>query len=241
MAAAPTYNVRSNIPVPDPSEITSREIAKLRAEMEKQYDAALAAAVENAAARRDSLSAAIAALDDKIKVIAAAAETATQHSSERFNDKLHALSVLTDERFEGLKIAFREDKIAAATAVAAAFAAQEKLSVAQNLSNTAAITKSEGSTTKELESLDEKIGTLKESVASDIRNLEGRLNRGEGGAISVRETRADNHANTNQTMLFVTSGVAVISLTAAIVFGISAMNSTRSTVLTTPAVVPLTH
>lgn len=155
----PAGTIRANIPVPDPSEITSKEIAKLRSELLVTFSSAIAGSAEYAAAKLDSL------------------------------------SKLTDERFEGLKIAFREDKIAAATAVAAAFAAQEKLAIAQNLSNTAAITKSEGSTTKELESLDGKIGGLKETVASDIRNLEGRLNRGEGGVIGARQTVAETHSS----------------------------------------------
>ena len=188
-------SVRSNIPVPDPSEITSREIAKLRTELQTQFTASLDAAIDTAAAKREILSATVTALDARLAAVGAGATTDTEHASERFSDKLDALRLLTDERFEGLKIAFREDKIAAATAVAAAFAAQEKLSVAQNLSNTAAITKSEGSTTKELESLDGKIGSLKETVASDIRNLEGRLNRGEGGAAGARQNQADTHSS----------------------------------------------
>ena len=149
-----------NVPVPDPTELTERAIAKLRSELTVHFDRAVDASAAYGAA------------------------------------KLDALSKLTDERFEGLKIAFREDKIAAATAVAAAFAAQEKLAIAQNLSNTAAITKSEGGTTKELESPDGKISALKETGISDVRNLEGRLNRGEGGAAGERQRNAiDHHAD----------------------------------------------
>jgi hypothetical protein len=232
MALPPNDYVRSNIPIPDPSEITSREIAKLRDEMQKQFSTSLNAAIEYSAAKRETLTSAITALDARLTVVITGAETATEYSSERFNDKLHALSVLTDERFEGLKIAFREDKIAAATAVAAAFAAQEKLSVAQNLSNTAAITKSEGSTTKELESLDEKIGTLKESVASDIRNLEGRLNRGEGGAAGMRETRSEHRADIGQIMLALGLGLSLL-------LGLANLLHFPAPVVTAAAVVPV--
>jgi len=208
-----TVTTRSNIPIPDPSEITSREIAKARAEMTAQWIAELANAKDNAAARREILAGAIEAVSKRLEHAIARATSDDMELAARFSDKLDALRLLTDERFEGLKIAFREDKIAAATAVAAAFAAQEKLSVAQNLSNTAAITKSEGSTTKELESLDEKIATLKESVASDIRNLEGRLNRGEGGLVGAKDMRTEHRADLGQILLV--AGVA-ISLAVAI-------------------------
>jgi len=175
--------VRSVIPIPDPSEITSREIARLRADLMVTFETGLSSAVSTADAKRDGTHASIMA------------------AAQQADGRLTALAELTHERFEGLKIAFREDKIAAATAVAAAFAAQEKLAIAQNLSNTAAITKSEGSTTKELESLDGKIVSLKETMATDVRNLEGRLNRGEGGATGARDMRTEHRADMGQILM----------------------------------------
>lgn len=159
---------------------------------------------------------------------------------ELFKQKLDALAELTDERFEGLKIAFREDKIAASTAVSAAFAAQEKLSVAQNLSNTAAISKSEASTTKELESLDGKISALKEAMASDIRNLEGRLNRGEGSQVGERQAASDNHAGTMQMLGVIGGIVSVLALIAMIIFNVeNGHPSAAAPTIVSPAVVPV--
>ena len=148
------------------------------------------------------------------------------------------MSKLTDERFEGLKIAFREDKIAAATAVAAAFAAQEKLAIAQNLSNTAAITKSESSTTKELESLDGKIGGLKETVASDIRNLEGRLNRGEGGTAGAQQHAAQTHANIS-TVLGIIGGIFGALALLVMVLNLVMNHPAPAPTVVSPAVVPV--
>jgi hypothetical protein len=103
--------------------------------------------------------------------------------------------------------------------VAAAFAAQEKLNIAQNLSNSAAITKSEGSTTKELQSLNEKIESLKQIFQSDVRNLEGRLNRGEGGVSGARDTRVDHRAEVGQALLIAGVLVSIAIGLAPLVFG----------------------
>jgi len=153
---------------------------------------------------------------------------------EMFAEKLAALGRLTDERFEGLKIAFREDKIAAATAVAAAFQAQEKLSVAQAASFATAIAKSEASTTKELESLDAKISALKETFASDVRNIEGRLNRGEGGAAGGQQARDAWHMNVGSVMGIIGGIVGVIALLFVVIGSVQ-----HEQTLSAPLVAPL--
>jgi hypothetical protein len=210
MSGTKTDFPKSTIPIPDPTEITTREIAKLRDELTSAFDAAIANVAEISAAKRDILAATLAGARERADAFRESALVATDNAAERNHERIEALAKLTDERIEGLKIAFREDKIAAATAVAAAFAAQEKLNIAQNLSNSAAITKSELSTTKELESLDEKIDGLKQTFASDIRNLEGRLNRGEGGVVGAHALRDDQRANSGQVLVVVGVVVSVL-------------------------------
>jgi hypothetical protein len=235
--AAPVYT-RTNIPIPDPSEITSREIAKAKAELREEFGQRLSAAIDEGSARRDGLGDRIVGVRDALGAVQADAGQRIANLQTLADDRLQGLTQLTNERIEGLKIAFREDKTAAATAVAAAFAAQEKLAIAQNLSNTAAIAKSEASTTKELESLDGKIASLKESIAADIRNLEGRLNRGEGGSLGARQQAADTHTSLATVFGFI-GAVAGIVAVLVVTINLFAAHVQPSPTVVSPAVIPV--
>jgi len=160
------------------------------------------------------------------------------------------LKELHDEKFAAVSQQFRErdvrsdqDKFAASTAINAALSALKEMIGLQNTANAAAIAKSEASTTKELESLNRIIGSSKDALSSDIRNLASRLDRGEATYSGVRTERADAHM-TNAGVIGIVGGiVGVISLIALIVFGIDTMGRSQQQIPTivAPAVVPLNH
>jgi len=203
------YEVASptNVPIPDPSIVTAQEIEKaarqLRAESEAKIDA-LRQIIET---RFDAKDKADVVLSENVNRVPTLLDreisTVRGHTEQRFiglrqwiEEKFAGLERLQDERIGGLKTAFREDKIAASTAVNAALAAQKEAALAQNMSNTAAIAKAEASTMKALESLDDKISGLKESFGSELGNLTGRIDRGEGGFQGVRSQINEQRENT---------------------------------------------
>jgi hypothetical protein len=205
--AGPTGGVStSNVPIRDPSLVTSEEIDKAVRQLRAEFHAGVEALRRVIETRFDAKDKADVVLSENVNRVPTLLDreisTLRGHTDERFNgfkswveERFAGLERLENERIEGLKTAFREDKIAAMTAVNAAFAAQKEAAQQQNTSNAAAIAKSEASTTKELESLDGKISSLKESIGRDIGNLTGRIDRGEGGFQGARTQVQDRREN----------------------------------------------
>ncbi len=225
---ARSAQIMSNIPIPDPTEITAREIAKVKVELRDDFKSE----IEHL---RDSLTVARQLNKDVINGRLDAVDRATallHENTSRFptilDKELANLNSLFDEklngiltRFDGIAVQFRErdirtdqDKIAASTAVNAALQAQKEAAGAQNESNAAAITKSENSFTKEIDGLKALIATTKDSINSQIQNLTGRMDRGEGGSQGVRQS--------NATMISIAAvGISVLSIIAALYIGSS--------------------
>jgi hypothetical protein len=195
---------RSAPPTLDRVEAVARAISMAKDEVREEFNQRLVAAAATADARRDGLVDAIEGA--RTATANAHADTARRIESLQsvFEERLNGVTRLTDERFEAQRLA-----------VIAAFAAQEKLGLAQNQSNAAAIAKSEAATAKELESLDGKIISLRDAVASDIRNLEGRLNRGEASRVGARQAEADSRDSLGTVLGVigaVTGGLALLML-----------------------------
>jgi hypothetical protein len=179
-----------NIPVPDPSVITSQEIAKAKAELRDEYNVLMHA---NETARElirqvletrlDSMDRASVVLSENVNRVPTLLDRESSRLEKLFEEKLFGMIT----KFDGIQVQFRErdirtdqDKIAATTAVNAALQAQKEAAGAQNEANAAAITKSENSFTKEIDGLKSLINTVRDAIQSDVGNLKQRLDRGEG-------------------------------------------------------------
>jgi hypothetical protein len=185
----------SNVPIPDPSLITTEQINNARAELRAEIKEAANAIREIIEIRLSGQNREHALVQEDIKRGVTDAASANERLGALFDEKLNG--ILT--RFDGIAVQFRErdirtdqDKIAASTAVNAALQAQKEAAGAQNESNAAAITKSENSFTKEIDGLKALIATTKDSINSQIGNLTGRLDRGEGGATGAKVTRDES-------------------------------------------------
>jgi hypothetical protein len=225
MAQAPNTSY-SNIPIPDPTEITAREIAKVKAELKQDFISEITHLKEslNVArqlkqdavnARLDAMEKATALLHENASRFPTILDKETVNIRALFEEKLNG--ILT--RFDGIAVQFRErdirtdqDKIAASTAVNAALQAQKEAAGAQNESNAAAITKSENSFTKEIDGLKALIATTKDSTNSQVQNLTGRMDRGEGGAQGA-------HQNMGTILSMAAVAISVLAIIASLYLG----------------------
>jgi hypothetical protein len=177
MANAPTYNV----PIPDPTELTSRQ---LRREIE-----GLQALLET---RLDAIDKATTLFQDNLTRVPTDVEKQITH-----------LRALHDEKFESIQTQFAErdgraraSETAANTAVNAALSAQKEAAAAQNASNAEAIRKSETATQKQIDATGTMLTSVAGALTDKIDTINGRINRGDGaatGSITIRDTSHQNN------------------------------------------------
>lgn len=235
----------SNIPIPDPSLITSRAILETKAELRKEFADALASRAE--------LSAVLAAANHEkslLRIAAVEKEHTTfkedlQRVPTQLDREIARLQVLFDEKLRSLDV--KMDLIASATdkqrlnaedAIQAAFLAAEKVSNSQRSAFESQISKSESSFTKEIDSLKALLTATRDAITADVANLKGRIDRGEGGHTGAREAVSDRQANSGVIIGFIGGAVGVIGLIAALIFGIlniSSANRTASVVASVPS------
>jgi hypothetical protein len=167
---------RSNIPVPDPSLLTTqqliRELGLLRDELARETEHVRA----EAAARMDAMDAATALQLDALREV--------RPQTVRL---ITALEQLTDERFRSVMRMFEERDVrttqaseAAKEALAAALAAAKELVTAQALAQSQAAEKAELSTTKQIDQIGLRLDALRGEQNQRIDELKERIDRGEG-------------------------------------------------------------
>lgn len=227
-------------PIPDPTNLTTeqlhREINALQNLMEVRFEALSDASdvfyegynrrpteahIETEALKREIV-ARLDAMDKATLVITESVE----HSPTLLDREISKITALFSERFNGISTQFRErdirtdnDKIAAGTAVSAAFQAQALSASAANNSFSAAINKSELSTAKELDSIKLLINTNRDGFATQLADLVARLNRSEAAALGARSDRDDHRSSTSGTVGLIGGIVGGVSLLLALVMG----------------------
>jgi hypothetical protein len=240
---APKYN--SNIPIPDPSAITTEQIGKAKTELRSEFVAAVAALQSIIQTRLDAMDKAAAVAEQNINRVPTTLDREAGKLKELFEEKfltsakafdtvlqshgreVSRLQELINERFNGIQIQFRErdirtdqDKLAATTAVNAALQAQKEAAGAQNVANAAAITKSENGFTKEIDGLKELINTTRDAINNQIANLTGRFDRGEGNVTGAKDTRSESRLGASSVVGIVGGVVGMLTLAAMIIFGV---------------------
>jgi hypothetical protein len=185
----------SNIPIPDPSEITQRELRRVKEEfnaaLEQRLKAQEALLVTGGVSRHEKALIKIEALDQQHQVfredILARLGRMSEHLREFFTDKLQDVLTKVERNHELVKTVQGCDE----KAMAAALSASERLDQAQRTAFEQQMTKTDASFTKEVDSLKLMINVTREASMADIRNLTGRLDRGEGGMRGHREESSD--------------------------------------------------
>lgn len=183
-----------NIPIPDPSAITEREINKAKADLRREFEIKLDGLAQNLDTRRDGyvslfearLDGAVHRLDEKIASVVVKFEGVDLRLLER------------DRRFDSTLVAYRD------------------AANAQIVSTANAAVKIEASFTKEVDSIKTLIGAMKEGFNADVSNLKGRMDRGEAGSQGARTQAEDRRANTTQATTIVAGIVGFLVLLVAI-------------------------
>jgi hypothetical protein len=180
-------DVLTNVPIPDPSALTTeqlhRELASLKAQIEIRLDGM-----------------------DKASQLLAANVSRVPTDTDKQIDHLRGLH---SEKFASVQSQFRDlatlaaaSEKAATTAVNAALQAAKEAVASQNTANSAAITKSEAATADQIKGILAHLASNTKATDEKIADINRRLDRGEG----VGSGRASSQA----TLLAV--GAVIVSM-----------------------------
>jgi hypothetical protein len=207
MADSETTFVRSNIPVPDPSVLTTehlrREVAGLRELIESKLTAAsaeTASHVRSLEAIPGKIDAAIRALRELEDIRVAALVERFTDADLRYKERFDAADLRYQQRYDASDKALAAAGQAAQAGINAALAAAkeavqaasvsaEKAVAAQNESNAAAILKSEVSVTKQIDSIMTLLASSSKTLDEKVAAINSRLDRGDGaqkGGLDMR-------------------------------------------------------
>jgi len=213
-----------NIPVPDPSLLTTEQLRRELGAMRDILDVKIGA-VENATA------ASFKELDSSLERLHGAIKDWPGMTSE----KIGHLRALHEERFNSVQKQFDERDVrakaaedAAKVAVNAALQAQKEAAGAQNDSNAAAITKSEAATIKQIDGILALLASNTKAIDDKISVINGRLDRGEASGKQVvrQEDVGLNQSNTRAVSQ--ANLIAVVALIATVLVGLYAVSSNHS-------------
>jgi len=185
----------SNIPIPDPSVITEREIAKAKTELREESKLALAGLRDTFSATRDGY---YANVNNKLESLAENLDKETQRLERLGLEK----TALIQAKFDGVnqRLIDRDSRFEAV------FQAQKDAALRQNENVSNSMAKIEASFTKEIDSLKTLLNATKDAITADVANLKGRIDRGEGGFAGARTVTEDVRANTTLNITII-SGV----------------------------------
>jgi cobalamin biosynthesis Mg chelatase CobN len=181
----------NNIPVPDPSVLTTDQLRR-----------ELAALRDNIEVRLHGMDKAAELLHDSVMKAPTDTDKQVLHLKALNEEKFTSIS----KQFEERDVRSRASESAANTAVNAALSAQKEAASAQNEANAAAITKSEAATVKQIDGILALLASNTKAIDEKIFSINGRLDRGEG-----------NEKGTTSTVTMI---VAIIAVAAAL-FGVA--------------------
>lgn len=200
--------VPSNIPIPDPSVATQREIDSVRIELRQEFKDSLAA-------QNELLRATGVARHEKAMLRIDGIEKAQQTFDDNLDRESHRAEQLYNEKLRGIETEIKSfqdhaDKLRAIVnkhtddvrsnskeAIATAFASAKEISNGQRDSFRDQITKSEASINQEIVGIKTLISARDEKTSADIQNLNSRLDRGDGGTAGAKQTIDNGRAVTN--------------------------------------------
>lgn len=209
----------TNLPVPDPTRLTTQLVDRTISAFREVYDVRLAemdkaivlAATrvnrvpEDDAIRRDQLRAEI---DRQItslrEVIMSQIENIRNVNAEKFE----AVHIRIEERDIRVDQSARENRLSLNAALAAAKEAVSE----QNKANVQAIAKSEIATQKQIDAMAQIMATSNKSLEDKIADLKGRLDRGEGRDTGSTETRTDRRLDIGSVLQALAVIAAIVGL-----------------------------
>jgi hypothetical protein len=211
----PTTEQYSNIPIPDPSEITAREIARATADLRAEFEQKLKAGGDLAAYR----------YEERTRTLDAIRQTMIEYAKnqrEMMEEKLLAVRL----RFESVDLRFSERDIrhtamaeSSKEAISAALTSQKELAALVQNTNSEAIHKSETSYGSRLAALETLLYATKDQMLGRVSDLSSRMDRAESVAKGAEKGTETNQANVASVLGIVGGIAAVLLLVATILIG----------------------
>jgi hypothetical protein len=141
----------------------------------------------------------------------------TGHQRELNDEKFRSLAEQVRTQGAGVQLQFDERDIrskaaelAAQVAVGAALQAQKEAAGAQNESNSAAITKSEAATAKQIDGIQALINSIAVSFNDKIAGIISRLDRSEMATLTQQTVRTDRRADTGSMIAIIGLGATLV-------------------------------
>jgi len=181
-------SLQSNIPIPDPSLLTTEQLRR-----------ELAALREILEARMAGMDKTHSLLEQQVQQAVSVRQGELLHLKELHNERFRSVEKQFVERDERSKAAEQ----AAQVAVGAALQAQKEAAIAQNQSNTSAIAKAESATVKQIDGILALLDSNTKAIDDKIVVINGRLDRGEG-------SQQADYRHTNETRLNIGAIMGVI-------------------------------
>jgi hypothetical protein len=190
---------------PDPTVLTTEQLTRGLTNLRELLEARIDAVEESAHHRYEDL-----------RRVPTETDRQVSHLKELLDEKLASVQKQFDER----DIRSRASEDAAKVAVNAALQAQKEAAAAQNDSNAAAITKSEGGTIKQIDGILALLGSNTTGTNDKIVAINARLDRGDGFNKGGHETRAESRLATGAGVAVISVAIMAISVAAGL-FGFS--------------------
>jgi hypothetical protein len=186
-------------PVPDPTLLTTEQLTRGLTGLRELLESRIHAVEESARHRYEDL-----------RRVPTDTDRQVTHLKELFTEKFASVQKQFDER----DIRSQASEDAAKVAVNAALQAQKEAAAAQNDSNAAAITKSEGSTIKQIDGILALLGSNTTGTNDKITAINARLDRGEGFDKGGHDTRAESRVATSGVVAVISVAIMAISVAA---------------------------
>jgi hypothetical protein len=180
------YSGTGSRPVPDPTELTDRAIARLERTLMTYVDGEIKAIV----ARMDAMDKALVTRAASIELIHADIEAQVGHLQELHEQKFAAIQVQFTERDARVAAEKKDAKVA----VDAAFSAAEKTAALQEKANREAIDKSERATSETIKTNQDSSRASIATLSKGLDEVKDRVTRIESVKVGGTENRTNFYA-----------------------------------------------
>ena len=211
----PKYETISNIPIPDPSAITSVEIAKAKSELRDEFKLAISsehAIMDSISARRHDVLAtrlnendkAAGVLSENVNRVPTLLDREASRLEKLFEERLKSVLSQFDavqRQFEERDIRAMHDKQASENAINRAFEAAKEAVGTQNVYTKSSMEKSETSFTKEIDNIKDR-----------LNDYGGRLDKNDGLFQNMRQSSEDRRAGTGTVIAIAVGAVALLGV-----------------------------
>ena len=210
----------SNIPIPDPSVLTTAALVRENTHLRELLEVKLVAGEQAAAFHREVIETRLGGMDKGVRLLQDTADKFPSWVDEKITalkdiheQRFVAIADTASEKFLSIEKQFAERDVrteqaagAVKIAVDAALQAQKEAAGEQNRSNTLAQTKSETATTKQIDQLSVLIQNVTKAFDDKIGDVKDRLTRIEGKGEIADPQRAIESAELTQLRLALATG-----------------------------------